>query len=143
MARAFHNAFFAGQCHALLEKGPHWIDATLFIGGFYVQQVRGLKKEQIARNMVSDMGSDNGGQPGYQAGAGCLVDQLVGRYQSEVGGLGSLVKEAHLRKTLDSNCWYKYKRDVPFHARRQDAGLWQANFTEDLQVHAGETLAIA
>jgi hypothetical protein len=115
MAGTVGDAPFAEQCHALFEKGSKWIDANLFNGESYVQQVRGLKRDQIARTLVSDMGSDNSEQPEYQVGAGCLVDQLVGQYQSEVCGLGPLVNAANLRKTLDSIYRYNYKRDLSQH----------------------------
>jgi uncharacterized protein (DUF608 family) len=115
MARAAGDAPFAGECHALFEKGSKWIDANLFNGEFYVQQVRGFRKDDIARTIVGDMGADNSEHPEYQVGAGCLLDQLVGQYQSEVCGLGPLVNEAHLRKTLESIYRYNYKRDLSQH----------------------------
>jgi non-lysosomal glucosylceramidase len=34
-------------------------------------------------------------------------------------------------------------RGLKFRARRNDASLWQVELTEDVQAHAGETLAIA
>jgi len=115
MAQTVGDAEFAAECHALFEKGSKWIDANLFNGEFYVQQVRGLKKDRIAKTLVSDMGSDNSERPEYQVGAGCLVDQLVGQYQSEVCGLGLLVNEAHVRKTLDAIFRYNHKRDLSQH----------------------------
>jgi len=115
MARTAGDTAFADECHAVFEKGSKWIDANLFNGEFYVQQVRGLKQDQIAKTLVSDMGSDTTEQPEYQVGAGCLVDQLVGQYQSEVCALGPLVNEANLRKTLESIYRYNYKRDLSQH----------------------------
>jgi non-lysosomal glucosylceramidase len=115
MARTVSDPSFANECRELFEKGSKWIDANLFNGEFYIQQIRGLKPDRIARTLVSDMGSDNSEQPEYQVGAGCLVDQLVGQYQSEVCGLGPLVNEANLHKTLDSIYRYNYKRDLSQH----------------------------
>ena len=115
MARTLGDKTFAEQCRALFEKGSKWIDANLFNGEFYVQQVRGLKRDQIAKTLVSDMGSDNSEQPEYQVGAGCLVDQLVGQYQSEVCGLGPLVSEENLHKALGAIYRYNYKRDLSQH----------------------------
>ena len=115
MAHAVNDAPFADECRALFEKGSQWIDANLFNGEFYVQHVRGFKKDQIAPSIVGDMGSDNSEHPEYQVGAGCLVDQLVGQYQSEICGLGTLVNEAHVRKTLESIYRYNFKRNLSQH----------------------------
>jgi uncharacterized protein (DUF608 family) len=115
MAAEVRDDAFARECRALFEKGAQWIDANLFNGEFYVQQVRGFQQDRIAKTIVGDMGSENSERPEYQVGAGCLVDQLVGQYQSEVCGLGPLVNEAHLRKTLDSIYRYNYKRDLSQH----------------------------
>ncbi len=115
MATAMHDDDFARQCRALFEKGSQWIDANLFNGEFYVQHVRGFHKDEIAKTIVGDMGSENSEHPEYQAGAGCLVDQLVGQYQSDVCGLGPLVNEGHLRKALESIYRYNYKRDLSQH----------------------------
>ncbi len=115
MARSAGDTPFADECHALFQKGSRWIDENLFNGEFYVQKVRGFKKDEIATTIVGDMGSENSEHPEYQVGAGCLVDQLVGQYQSEVCGLGPLVDEAHLRKTLESIYRYNYKRDLSQH----------------------------
>jgi len=115
MAEAVGDASFVGECRALFERGSRWIDANLFNGEYYIQQVRGLKRDQIARTLVSDMGSENSEQPEYQVGAGCLVDQLVGQYQSDVCGLGPLVNQVNLRKALQAIYRYNYKRDLSRH----------------------------
>src|SRR5947209_9926034 len=115
MASAVRDDAFARECRALFETGARWIDANLFNGEFYVQQVRGFKREEIADTIVVDMGSDTSEHPEYQVGAGCLLDQLVGQYQSAVCGLGALVDEADVRKTLESIYRYSYKRDLAAH----------------------------
>jgi len=115
MARAAGDAASAAEYRALFERGSKWIDANLFNGEFYVQKVRGVAKDKIAPNLLSNMGSANTETPEYQVGGGCLLDQLIGQYLAEVAGLGPLVSPANIRKTLDSIWRYNYKRTMTGH----------------------------
>jgi uncharacterized protein (DUF608 family) len=99
----------------VFESGRKWIDANLFNGEFYIQKIRGIAKDKIAPNLVSDMGSANTENPEYQVGGGCLLDQLIGQYLAEVAGLGPLVSAANIRKTLESIWRYNYKRTLVGH----------------------------
>ena len=58
MARAAGDTSSAQTYKALFEQGSQWIDANLFNGEFYVQKVRGFRKDEIAANLRSDMGSE-------------------------------------------------------------------------------------
>ena len=88
MARAAGDTASAETYRKLFEQGSRWIDANLFNGEFYIQKIRGFRKDEIATNLRSDMGSENTETPEYQVGGGCLADQLIGQYLAEVGGLG-------------------------------------------------------
>jgi uncharacterized protein (DUF608 family) len=115
MARAAGDSSSAAEYRRLFEQGRKWIDANLFNGEFYVQKVRGYSKDQIAPALRSDMGSENTEKPEYQAGEGCLVDQLMGQYLAEVAGLGPLVSPENVQKTLASVYRYNYKRSLATH----------------------------
>ncbi len=115
MARAVGDQTSAAEYRRLFEHGSRWIDENLFNGEFYIQKIRGFTKDQIAPNLRSDMGSDDTEKPEYQAGEGCLVDQLVGQYMSEVSGLGALVSPKNLRTTLEAIYRYNYKRSMATH----------------------------
>jgi familyl 116 glycosyl hydrolase-like protein len=99
----------------LFEQGSRWIDTYLFNGEFYFQKVRGFRKDEIAKNLRSDMGSENTEVPEYQVGGGCLADQLIGQYLVEVGGMGPLVSPENIRKTLRSIFEYNYKPTLASH----------------------------
>lgn len=114
MARAVNDPA-AATFRQLYDRGRAWIDANLFNGEYYIQQIRGAKKEDVARDLRSAMGSDATEKPDYQVGDGCLVDQLVGQYLADVAGLGDLVDPAKIRKALDSIYRYNYKRDLMGH----------------------------
>ncbi len=115
MAHAAGDTASVDEYRRLFEQGSKWTDSNLFNGEFYIQKVRGFSKDEIAPALRSDMGSENTEKPEYQAGAGCLVDQLMGQYLAEVAGLGPLVSAANTRKTLASIYRYNYKRSLADH----------------------------
>ena len=119
MARATGDSASAQTYRSLFEQGSRWIDANLFNGEFYIQKVRGFRRGEIADNLRSDMGSDNTELPEYQAGDGCLVDQLVGQYLADTGGLGPLVSTENIRTTLKSIYRYNYKPSLADHENMQ------------------------
>jgi uncharacterized protein (DUF608 family) len=115
MARALGDTDFAQQCRTLFESGSKWIDAHLFNGGYYIQQVRPYRNDQIAPSLRSTMGAEDPQHPEYQVGEGCLVDQLIGQYLAEVCGLGPLLQPVNVRKTLDSVYRFNHKRALYTH----------------------------
>jgi uncharacterized protein (DUF608 family) len=115
MAKAAGDNGSAAEYRRLFDNGSKWIDANLFNGEYYVQKIRGFKKDQIAPSLRSTMGSDDTEKPQYQVGEGCLVDQLLGQYLADVAGLGLLVDRAHIQKALASIYRYNYKRSLADH----------------------------
>jgi uncharacterized protein (DUF608 family) len=112
MSRAVGDAATASECRRLFENGSRWIDQHLFNGEYYIQRIRGFRKDQVAAALRSTMGADDTESPEYQVGEGCLVDQLVGQYLAEVAGLGALVDQTNVRRTLESIYRYNYKRNL-------------------------------
>lgn len=115
MAKAVGDRAAGAEYRTLYEKGRAATDATLFNGEYYIQKVRGTKREEIHPATISSMGSRITESPEYQLGDGCLVDQLVGQYLAEVAGLGALIDEKKCRKTLESIYKYNYKRNLYDH----------------------------
>jgi non-lysosomal glucosylceramidase len=115
MGRAAGDDASANEYRRLFDRGSRWIDANLFRGEFYIQQIRGFRADQISPQLRSGMGSENTEQPEYQVGEGCLIDQLLGQYLADVAGLGPLVSPQHVRTTLDSIYRYNYKRSLVDH----------------------------
>lgn len=119
MADAMGDVEMARECSSMGEQGSKWIDANLFNGEYYVQQIRGIPKDKIATGLLVGMGSKDTLHPMFQVGDGCLVDQLVGQYMATVAGMGDLLDPVHIRKTLESIYRYNYKRDLSRHASVQ------------------------
>ena len=63
----------------------------------------------------ASVGSSDYGNPDYQLGEACLVDQLVGQYMAKICGLGYLVKKENVAKTLQSILRYNYQSDLTDH----------------------------
>jgi uncharacterized protein (DUF608 family) len=106
MARAAGDEPFAIECRRLFRAGSDWIDANLFNGEYYIQQVRGIPRGQIAPQLRSTGGAEDPEHPDFQLGEGCLADQLIGQYLADVAGLGPLLKPANIRAALAAI--YKY-----------------------------------
>ena len=115
MALAVGDGASAHAYRALFEQGSRWIDANLFNGDFYIQKVRGFRKDEIAKSLRGDMGANDTEAPEYQVGDGCLVDQLVGQYLADAGDLGPLVSPDKIRATLKSIYRYNYKHSLVKH----------------------------
>ncbi len=115
IARVLGENDKAESYHALYEHGSRWIDANLFNGEYYIQQVRSIPKGQIAPTTVSGMGSDRTENPEFQLGKGCLGDQLIGQYQADLAGLGALLDPAKLKAALAAIYKYNYRPDLMEH----------------------------
>jgi uncharacterized protein (DUF608 family) len=115
MARVVGETEFAAECHRLFASGSAWLDAHLFNGEYYQQQIRSFHNDEIAKSLRSDMGADDPEHPEYQVGKGCLVDQLLGQSLADVCGLGPLLKPENIRRTLESIYKYNFKKSFAQH----------------------------
>ncbi|MCY4544863.1 MAG: GH116 family glycosyl hydrolase, partial [Gemmatimonadetes bacterium] len=115
MARYLGDGDFARECRDLYERGRSWTDANLFNGEYYEHEIRAPERaEDVAEGLTVGMGPKDLGDPDYQLGSGCLVDQLVGQYMAHVCGLGYLADSGKVRSSLQSIL--KYNRLEDFHA---------------------------
>jgi non-lysosomal glucosylceramidase len=114
MARALGDAS-AAEYRRLFESGSRSIDANLFNGEYYIQKVQGRPRDSIAPGLMAGMGSANTEKPEFQAGDGCLVDQLLGQYLAGIAGLGDLLDRDHIARALASIYKYNYKRSLYEH----------------------------
>lgn len=115
MAIYMKDKEMALRCRKLFQNGSKWTDDNLFNGEYYVHRLMVPKKENIPGEQLVGMGSTDYGNPDYQLGEGCLVDQLVGQYMAHVCGLGYLVKKENVEKTLKSIMKYNYQPDLSDH----------------------------
>ena len=112
MADFLNDADFAAQCKKLFAQGSLWTGASLFNGEYYIQKVRGIAANEIAGGLRLGAGAKDPLHPDFQAGEGCLIDQLLGQYISSVAGLGPLLDEGHMRAALASIYKYNYRKTM-------------------------------
>jgi non-lysosomal glucosylceramidase len=115
MALAIGDDSAAREYRSLFERGNRWIDANLFNGEFFTQQIRGYRPDQINSVLLKGAGGGDTENPQYQVGKGCLIDQLIGQYLAHVVNLGDLVSQKNIATTLQSIYKYNYKRTLADH----------------------------
>lgn len=115
MATYMNDNEMAGKCLKLFQNGSRWTDENLFNGEYYIHKIIVPKKEDIPKEQLVGMGAADYGNPDYQLGEGCLVDQMVGQYLAKVCGLGYLVKKENVEKTLQSIMKYNYRAGLSDH----------------------------
>lgn len=132
----------AAKCRRLFLTGSKWTDENLFNGEYYIHRIMVPDKEDIPSEQLVGMGSADYGNPDYQLGEGCLVDQLVGQYLAHVCGLGYLVKKENVAKTLQSIMKYNYRNDLSDHfncfrsyALGNEAALLMASYPKSRPVN--------
>ena len=114
MARRLGESDFADECRRLYENGSRYIDDNLFNGDYYEHLIQPASGRDAILGMLihSSMGAADPSEPILQLGAGCLVDQLVGQFLAHVCGLGYLVDEAKVKRTLDSIMRFNFKENM-------------------------------
>jgi non-lysosomal glucosylceramidase len=115
MSNHLKDREMASKCRKLYLSGSKWTDENLFNGEYYIHKILVPEKEDIPKEQLVGMGSTDYGNPDFQLGEGCLVDQLVGQYLAHVCGLGYLVKKENVAKTLRSIMKYNYMKDLSDH----------------------------
>jgi non-lysosomal glucosylceramidase len=115
MANYMKDKEMVTKCRKLFLNGSKWTDDNLFNGEYYIHKIEVPDKDSIPKEQLVGMGSKDYGNPDFQLGEGCLVDQLVGQYLAHVCGLGYLVKKENIAKTLQSIMKYNYRADLSDH----------------------------
>jgi len=121
MARVMGDTSAAAEYQRLFRKGSEWVDAHLFNGEYYIQEIGSIAKDDIAKGLQAGMGAMDTEHPSYQFGEGCLSDQLMGQYFALIAGLGLVVERDHILKTLRSIWKYNYKQNLADHVCVQRA----------------------
>lgn len=142
MAIYMKDEKMAQKCRKLFNSGSKWTDENLFNGEYYIHKIIVPEKESIPKEQLVGMGATDYGNPDYQLGEGCLVDQLVGQYLAHVCGLGYLVKKGNVASTLKSIMKYNYQPNLSDHfncfrsyALGDEAALLMASYPKSRPVN--------
>ncbi len=114
----------------LLEKGRSFMEQTLFDGEYFIQQIKwqGLKAKDPVEASKGTWNSDYSPEaiellqkegPKYQYGKGCLSDGVLGFWIAQMCGLGEIINEEQLRKSLKAIHRYNLKKDLSDHSNPQ------------------------
>ena len=135
---------FASECRRLFNHGRVWMDANLFNGEYFVQDVRpepDLKNIAAGLRNEITIGARNLSDPERQLASGCLVDQLVGQAFAHVAGLGYLHDPKHVATTLESIMKYNFLESFSGHFNHlrnfvlgNEAGLLMASYPHERPV---------
>lgn len=115
MALYMDDKEMAGKCKKLFKNGSKWVDNKLFNGEYYYHIIDVPEQESIPEEQLIGMGAKDFGNPDYQLGEGCLVDQLVGQYMAHVCNLGYLLDEDNVAAAYRGIMKYNYKDNLTDH----------------------------
>jgi uncharacterized protein (DUF608 family) len=119
MARFLGEEDQAKEYRRLFESGQAKMEAELFNGEFFEQQINRNAHQVAAVDLSQSIGGQVAGDPTYQYGPGCLADQMTGQWLAHVAGLGHLFDPAKVRQALASIFRYNWKTDLYEHANCQ------------------------
>ena len=100
MSAAADDPAFAGTCRTLWTRGAAWTERNLFNGAYYEHRIVPPKGRVADGLRHPSMGARSLGDPDYQLGRGCLIDQLLGDYAARLAGLGPVADADHARTAL-------------------------------------------
>jgi non-lysosomal glucosylceramidase len=122
MARALGDSSSADEYRRVFDSGRKTLDAELWSDGYYVQRVPDVSQIKVQKVENKEAWYSEAVEKGavkYQYGQGCLSDQLLGQWFSEVVGLGHLLPVDHVRGTLASIFRYNFRHDFGAHPNVQ------------------------
>jgi uncharacterized protein (DUF608 family) len=150
MAYAMGDKAHGKKYLKLYKKGSKEYDRLLWDGEYYIHKIniaQGLEIperlksptqylcEESCKGKQSPLGKKNALEQGdimpkYQYGEGCLSDQLLGQYLAFVTGLGYVLPESHVKRTMKSIFTYNFKKGLSnfsnvqrVYALNEEAGL--------------------
>jgi len=132
LARYLGEDANAQEYERLFESGKSRLDAALWNGAFYVQQVSRPEIPPPTRRPEWHASALVPGEemPRYQYGPGCLSDQLLGQWFAHVVGLGYLLPAERVRSAVESIYRHNWQTSLANHdscqrtyALNDEAGL--------------------
>jgi non-lysosomal glucosylceramidase len=115
MAMHMNDQEMAAKCGKLFRDGSKWVDENLFNGEYYYHQIIVPNKATIPEDHLIGMGAADYGNPDYQLGEGCLVDQLVGQYVAHICNLGYLLDKEKVGLAHQGIMKYNYRESLSDH----------------------------
>jgi len=115
MAEACGDQGTAAEYRNLFAKGRKWVDANLFNGEYYHQQVD-IKNKALLEpyrsptdEVCKQYWDEEHQELKYQVMEGCGIDQVVAQWHANLMGLGDLFNPAQTRKALKAIYQHNFK----------------------------------
>ena len=129
MAEHFGESDTAAEYRALFARGKAWVDANLFNGEYYQQQIdlsdRSIlqayesadasERYRGGRSGVWNYWDDEHGQIKYQVAAGCAIDQVLAQWHANICGLDEVFDRGQTRSALAAIYRHNFKRSFREH----------------------------
>jgi uncharacterized protein (DUF608 family) len=121
----------ATDYEALAERGAAYLDAELFNGEYYQQNVlwRELRDQSFARLIAVDTHENQemlrllrAEGPKYQYGSGCLSDGVIGAWFASFYGVETPMNRDRIRATLAAIFKHNFRADLTEHVCTQRTG---------------------
>jgi len=121
MAERLGEPDVAEECTRLFRQGKEWIDANLFNGEYYHQQLDLDDKAALTpyQDLDERLGSAEDfywdaehGEIKYQVGEGCHVDQVVAQWHANICGLGEIFDRGQVRSALRAIYRHNFKQSM-------------------------------
>lgn len=112
MAGLFDDYEIKAKYEELFKRGKKWTDERLFNGEYYYQDIN-LKDEAIHKAFnAPEYWNDEKNEIKFQAGEGCMADQLAAQWHANICGLGEIFDGEQTKKALQSIYKYNFKKSM-------------------------------
>ncbi len=118
LADRLGEAEFAARCRTLARSGAGWIDEHLFNGEYYEQRVDPAAADSAPLPPTHEWPDDQA-EPPYQVGTGCLSDQLIGEWYSQMLDLPLHLDPEHVASAARAIYRHNWRRDLWDHSNPQ------------------------
>jgi hypothetical protein len=121
MAEACGEPEAAADYRGLLARGQGWVEANLFNGEYYQQQVNLDDRSVLEPYVQTDPGvigtywDAEHKELKYQVGEGCGIDQVLAQWHANLCGLGDIFKPGRTRKALRAIHRHNFKPSLREH----------------------------
>jgi len=126
MAHYLKDNELADEYLSIYEKGKKWLNSNLFNGDYFYQEID-LKNKSLLNEYINDTPDLTGknvlntywcnefNEIKYQVSDGCIVDQVIAQWHSNLIGLGEIFDKEKTKSALTSIYKYNFKKNLRDH----------------------------
>lgn len=128
MADAVGDEAFAILCRELFERGKKRLDAELFNGEYYAQDIDLAERSLLAgfKDVDNTYWNAEAGEIKYQLGEGLEIDVTIAQLYAGLYGLGEVFDPERDRSTLQALLRHNFRRDM-----RATVNVWRSFAVND------------